>query len=62
MRRFAADAAHAEDAAGRFPLVAEALVRQTARLLPTPWQDALAALVDRAAGVDWWLAGSGLVS
>ena len=58
VRRFPADAPHAERAAARFPLVAAELVRQTARLSPAPWEDALAELIRRSDGVDWWLAGS----
>src|SRR5439155_14992140 len=58
VRRFPADSAHAGRAAARFPLVAAELVRQTARLSPAPWEDALAELIRRSDGVDWWLAGS----
>jgi hypothetical protein len=58
VRRFPADAPHADRAAARFPLVAAGIVSQTARLSAVPWEDALAELIDRAAGVDWWLTGS----
>ena len=58
VRRFPAAAAHADAAAARFPLVAEELVRQTARLAPTPWEAALADLARRAGPRRWWLTGS----
>jgi hypothetical protein len=58
VRRFPAGAAHADAAAARFPLVAEELVRQTARLAPTPWEDALTDFARRAAATRWWLTGS----
>jgi hypothetical protein len=58
VRRFPADAPHAEAAARRFVTCAEALVRQCARLEPAPWEDALETLIDRTGTDRWWLAGS----
>jgi hypothetical protein len=58
VRRFPSDAAYADAAAARFPLVAEALVLQTAGLEPVPWEDALDEVARRLDGSRWWLVGS----
>jgi hypothetical protein len=58
VRTFRGEAPHAATAAARFELCAEAMVRQTARLDPAPWRAALAMLLERASGLEWWLAGS----
>jgi len=44
----------------RFEAQLESLLRQTARLEPAPWQDALRETGQRldSAGIDWWLTGS----
>ena len=44
----------------RFESQLEALLRQTARLEPAPWEDALRETARRLdnAGIDWWLTGS----
>jgi hypothetical protein len=44
----------------RFEAQLEPMLRQTARLEPAPWQDALRDTVQRLdiAGIDWWLTGS----
>jgi hypothetical protein len=59
-RTFKASAQGAEEAAQRFPAVAEEMVFQTAALRPVPWERALETLVERAgsSGVRWWLTGS----
>jgi hypothetical protein len=56
-RTFPGDAPYAERAAARFETRAETMVRQTARLEPTAWDEALATLLERAPD-GWWLAGS----
>jgi hypothetical protein len=45
---------------GRFAASLEAMVLQSARLVPVPWGDALEAFLARAAGTPlrWWLYGS----
>ena len=58
VRAFPADAPHAAAAAARFPGCADSLVRQTAGLERAVWDEALALVLARAAGIDWWLAGS----
>jgi hypothetical protein len=40
----------------------EPMLRQTARLDVAPFEDALRATVERLAGVDWWLTGSGALA
>jgi hypothetical protein len=56
VKRFAADGAAA--CYPRFARCAQELLDQTARRRPARWEEALATLLDRAAGVDWWLGGS----
>jgi hypothetical protein len=58
VRSFPGDAPHAAQAAARFEQVAEPMVRQTARLEPARWDEALAALVEHTATTRWWLVGS----
>jgi hypothetical protein len=56
VRRFAA---RLDDAIyERFVACVEPLLRQTARLDPAPWPEALAEVATRLGGIDWWLAGS----
>jgi hypothetical protein len=47
---------------GRFAASAQALLDQTARRAPMPWEAALETVLARTDGVDWWLAGSGALA
>ena len=58
VRRFPGDAKFAAQAAERFELCAEAMVRQLADIDPVPWEDALEVLVERAGTDGWTLVGS----
>jgi hypothetical protein len=58
VRRFPGDALHAAQAAARFELCAEAMVRQLADLDPVPWEDALELVLDRVGAAGWMLVGS----
>lgn len=58
VRRFPGDAPYAAQAAARFELCAEAIVRQLADLDPVPWEDALELLLERVGGDGWMLVGS----
>lgn len=58
VRTFPGDAAYAAQAAERFELCAEAMVRQLADLDAVPWEDALELLLDRAGADGWMLVGS----
>jgi hypothetical protein len=57
VRRFPGDAPYAMQAAERFELYAEAMVRQAADLEPVPWEDALELVLD-SCGTGWTLVGS----
>jgi hypothetical protein len=57
VRRFPGDATFAAQAAERFELCAEAMVRQLADVDPVPWEDALELLVQRAGTDGWTLVG-----
>ncbi|MFL5910086.1 MAG: hypothetical protein ACJ768_05895 [Gaiellaceae bacterium] len=58
VRRFSGDMQYAAQAAERFELCAEAIVRQLADLDPVPWEDALQLVVDRVGADGWMLVGS----
>ncbi len=59
-RAFPSDAPHLDRAYATFARHAEAMVRQAARLEPTPWDEALLTFLRVVDGkeVDWWLGGS----
>lgn len=58
VRRFPGDAEYAAQAAERFELCAEQIVRQLADVDPVPWQDALELVVERVGTEGWMLVGS----
>lgn len=58
VRTFPGDAPYAAQAAERFELCAEAMVRQVADRDPVPWEDGLDLLLDRVGSEGWTLVGS----
>ena len=57
VRTFPEDARWLDAAWENFPRHIGSMLHQTASGV-APWDEALTALLDRAAGVDWWLTGS----
>lgn len=58
VRRFPGDAPYAAQAAERFELCAEEIMRQLADLDPVPWEEALELVLDRVGADGWMLVGS----
>ncbi len=57
VRMFPGDAPYAAQAAERFELCGEEMVRQIADLDPVPWEGALELLLDRVGSEGWMLVG-----
>lgn len=57
---YPADTPNLEQIYQQFAASAEALILQTARVVPVPWEQALLTFLDLVADepIDWWLAGS----
>jgi hypothetical protein len=59
-RTFPTNSPHLDRAYQNFARYAEALILQTARVQPAPWEQALLTLLEKIQGqnLDWWLVGS----